>query len=194
MTKTLNTRTATAVLALSLAAALGAAPVAANAAPNGVTNCAASGQKQEKGAIIGALVGGLIGSKVSSNERGLGTAVGVVAGAAAGSYIGCNAQTKEAYAAGTYRSGGRTLAGYVQPARFERAGGQFAATTRVNLRAAPTTRARAVGMLQPGERFQALATTHGGRWVLVGRNGVGIGYVARAYVMPSGYQRTAWGY
>ncbi len=111
-----------------------------------------------------------------------------------GSYAGCNAQTREAYAAGTYRIDGRTLAGYVQPARFERAGGQFAATTRVNLRAAPTTSARAVGMLQPGERFQAMATTHGGRWVLVGKNGVGVGYVASRYVMPTGYQRAAYGY
>lgn len=194
MTKTLNTKITTAALALSVAAALGAAPMTASAAPNGVTSCAASGQKQEKGAIIGALVGGLIGSKISSNERGLGTAAGVVAGAAAGSYIGCSAQTKEAYATGTYQVGGRTLAGYVQPARFERAGGQFAATTRVNLRAAPTTSARSVGMLQPGERFQALATTNNGRWVLVGRNGVGIGYVAAAYARPSGYQQTAYGY
>jgi hypothetical protein len=194
MSKTLNAKITTAALALSVMAALGAAPVAANAAPNGVTNCAATGSKQEKGAIIGALVGGLIGSKVSSNERGLGTAVGVGVGAAVGSSIGCNAQVKEAYAQGTYQSGGRTLARYVQPARFERAGGQFAASTRVNLRAAPTTSARSVGMLQPGERFQALATANGGRWVLVGRNGVGVGYVARAYVMPSGYQRTAYGY
>lgn len=193
MTKTLNAKITTAALALSVAAALGAAPVAAQAA-NGVTNCAASGQKQEKGAIIGAVLGGLLGSQVSKNERAAGAVVGAGLGAAVGSSIGCNAQTKEAYATGTYRVGDRTLAGYVQPARFERAGGQFAATTRVNLRAAPTTRARAVGMLQPGERFQALATTNGGRWVLVGRNGVGIGYVARAYVMPSGYQRTAYGY
>lgn len=192
MTKTLNTKITAAALALSVAAALGAAPVTANAAPNGVTSCAASGQKQEKGAIIGALVGGLIGSKVSSNERGLGTAAGVVAGAAAGSYIGCSAQTRQAYANGTYQAGGRTLAQYVQPARFERAGGQFAATTRVNLRAAPTTSARSVGMLQPGERFQALATTNGGRWILVGRNGVGVGYVASAYARPSGYQQTAY--
>ena len=192
MTKTLNTKIITAALALSVAGALGAAPVAASAAPNGVTNCAASGQKQEKGAIIGALVGGLIGSKVASNERGLGTAVGVGVGAAAGSYIGCSAQTKEAYAQGTYQSGGRTLARYVQPARFERAGGQFAATTRVNLRAAPTKGARSVGMLQPGERFQALATANGGRWILVGRNGVGIGYVASAYARPSGNQQAAY--
>lgn len=194
MTKTLNSKFATVALALSVAGVLGAAPVAANAAPNGVTGCAASGQKQEKGALIGALVGGLLGSQVSKNERAAGAVVGAGLGAAVGSYAGCNAQTREAYAAGTYRSGGRTLAGYVQPARFERAGGQFAATTRVNLRAAPTTGARAVGMLQPGERFQALATANGGRWVLVGRDGVGIGYVASRYVMPTGYQRTAYGY
>lgn len=194
MTKTLNSKFATVALALSVGGVLGAAPVAANAAPNGVTGCAASGQKQEKGALIGALVGGLLGSQVSKNERAAGAVVGAGLGAAVGSYAGCNAQTREAYAAGTYRSGGRTLAGYVQPARFERAGGQFAATTRVNLRAAPTTGARAVGMLQPGERFQALATANGGRWVLVGRDGVGIGYVASRYVMPTGYQRTAYGY
>lgn len=194
MTKTLNSKFATVALALSVAGVLGTAPVAANAAPNGVTGCAASGQKQEKGALIGALVGGLLGSQVSKNERAAGAVVGAGLGAAVGSYAGCNAQTREAYAAGTYRSGGRTLAGYVQPARFERAGGQFAATTRVNLRAAPTTGARAVGMLQPGERFQALATANGGRWVLVGRDGVGIGYVASRYVMPTGYQRAAYGY
>jgi len=194
MIKTLNARTATAALALSIAAALSAAPVAATAAPNGVTNCAASGSKQETGAIVGAVIGGLLGSKLSSNERGAGTVVGAGVGAAVGSYAGCNAQVKEAYASGTYQVGGRTLARHVQPARFERAGGQYAATTRVNLRAGPTTSASVVGLLQPGERFQALATANGGRWVLVGRNGVGVGYVARAYVIPSGYQRAAYDY
>lgn len=193
MTETLNTHFARTALALSVVAALGVAPVAASAA-NGVTSCAASGQKQEKGAIIGAVIGGLLGSKISSNERAAGTVVGAGLGAAAGSYIGCNAQVKEAYAAGTYQSGGRTLAGFVKPARFERAGGQFAATTRVNLRAAPSTSAGRVGMLQPGERFQALATTNGGRWILVGRNGVGVGYMAAAYATPTGYQRTAYGH
>lgn len=194
MTKILNAKIGSATLALYVAAALGAAPVAANAAESGPFACAASGQKQEKGALIGAVLGGLLGSQVSKNERAAGAVVGAGLGAAVGSYAGCNTQVKEAYAAGTYQVGGRTLAGYVQPARFERAGGQYAATTRVNLRAAPTTSARAVGMLQPGERFQAMATTNNGRWVLVGRNGVGVGYVARAYVMPSGYQRAAYGY
>ena len=194
MTKTLNSKFITTALALSVAAAMGAAPVAANAAQSGPFACAASGQKQEKGALIGALLGGLLGSQVSKNERAAGAVVGAGLGAAVGSYAGCNKQVKEAYAAGTYRTGGRTLAGYVQPARFERAGGQYAATTRVNLRAAPTTRARAVGMLQPGERFQAMATANGGRWVLVGKNGVGIGYVSSRYVMPTGYQRAAYGY
>jgi len=194
MTKTLNAKITTAALALSVAAAMGAAPVAANAAQSGPFACAASGPKQEKGALIGALVGGLLGSQVSKNERAAGAVVGAGLGAAVGSYAGCNSQVKEAYASGTYRSGGRTLAGYVQPARFERLDGQFAATTRVNLRAAPTTGARAIGSLQRGERFQALATANNGRWVLVGRNGVGIGYVASAYVTPTGYQRTAYGY
>jgi len=194
MTKTLNAKITTAALALSVAAALGAAPVAANAAPNGVTGCAASGQKQEKGALIGALVGGLLGSQVSKNERAAGAVVGAGLGAAVGSYAGCNSQVKEAYAAGTYPVGGRPLAGHVQPGPFQRAGRPVPATPPGEPPPPPPTRARAVGMLQPGERFQALATTNGGRWVLVGRNGVGVGYVARAYVMPSGYQRAAYGY
>ncbi|MDP1737444.1 MAG: SH3 domain-containing protein [Caulobacter sp.] len=193
MTKVFDSQFAWAGLALSMAAALGSVPVAATAAQSGPFACAAAGQKQEKGALLGAVLGGLLGSQVSKNERAAGAVVGAGLGAAVGSYAGCNAQVKEAYAAGTYQSGGRTLAGYVQPARFERAGGQFAVTTRVNLRAGPTTSARSVGMLAPGERFQALATANGGRWVLVGRNGVGVGYVARAYVTPTGYQRAAYG-
>jgi len=43
-----------------------------------------------------------------------------------------------------------------------------------------------------GQDAAGIATANGGRWVLVGKNGVGVGYVARAYVMPTGYQRTAY--
>ncbi|MFZ5669613.1 MAG: SH3 domain-containing protein [Pseudomonadota bacterium] len=193
MTQVRSTTIAKAGLALSLAAALGATPFAASAAQSGPFACAAAGSKQEKGAMIGAVIGGLLGSQVSKNERAAGAVVGAGLGAAVGSYAGCNAQVKQAYAAGTYQVQGRTLAGYVEPARFERAGGPFYATTRLNLRAAPTTRARAVGMLQPGERFQAMAFANDGRWVLVGRNGVGVGYVARAYVAPAGgFQRAGY--
>ena len=45
----------------------------------------------------------------------------------------------------------------------------------------PATEAR----LQLGDPLQVLADTDEGRWVLVGRGGVGIGYVARSMICPT---------
>lgn len=198
-------------LALTLAATLGvvAAPVAASAQSYGrpadtPTTCSAPGGKQEGGALIGALIGGLLGSKVSKNERTAGAVIGAGLGAAAGGYIGCKAQANDArspYADGygygygresTYVRDGYRLASYVQPTRFQRAGGRFIATTTVNLRAAPDTRSNVVGRLNRGETFEALAYAQRGNWVLVSQRGVGIGYVAADYVRPTGYSRANW--
>lgn len=191
MTKTIAKIGLAAVLAAS--ASVAALPTIASAqSRDGVFSCSTPGQKQEGGALLGALIGGLIGSQVNDNERGGGALIGAGVGAAAGSYIGCKAQKSNAYTQDTYVTGGQRLAHWVQPARFERAGGRFVATTRVNLRAAPTTGSAPVGALTRGETFQALAYVKRGEWVLVGRNGVGIGYVHGAYVRPTGYNRTSW--
>lgn len=181
-------------LALTLAATLGvaAAPVTASAQPNGVVGCSAPGKKQEGGAILGAILGGLIGNKVASDEKAVGTVIGAGLGAAAGSAIGCQAQKNEAQNAGTYVSNGHRLASYVQPARFQRAGGRFIATSTVNLRSGPSTSAGKVGRLSRGETFTAMAYAKRGDWVLVSRGGVGVGYVNGAYVRPTGYQRASW--
>lgn len=181
-------------LALTLAATLGvaAAPVTASAQPNGVIGCSAPGKKQEGGAILGAILGGLIGNKVASDEKAVGTVLGAGLGAAAGSAIGCQAQKSEAQNAGTYVSNGYRLANYVQPARFQRAGGRFIATSTVNLRSGPSTSAGKVGQLSRGETFTAMAYARRGDWVLVSRNGVGVGYVSGAYVRPTGYQQASW--
>jgi outer membrane lipoprotein SlyB len=199
-----NSKFAKTGLALTLAATLGvaAAPVAASAQSYGSQSygqtkdtpftCATPGGKQEGGAVIGALLGGLLGSKVSKNERTAGALVGAGLGAAAGGYIGCKAQSNDADQRGTYVRDGYRLASYVQPASFQRAGGRFIATSTVTLRAAPSTRAGRLGTLTRGETFQAMAYTQRGQWVLVGQNGVGIGYVSSAYVRPTGYSQTRW--
>ncbi len=179
-------------LAISVAATLSVAPVAAHA-QTGVFNCGAEGKKQEGGAAIGAIVGGLLGSQVSKNERAAGAVVGAGLGAAAGSYLGCKAQTNDQRAQGVYTRDGQRLASYVQPARFERANMRMVASTNVSLRAGPSTSTGKVGSLYRGETFQAAAFANGGQWVLVSRDGVGIGYVHAGYVQPTGgYRNASW--
>jgi uncharacterized protein YcfJ len=180
-------------LAISVAATMVGAPMAANAQSAGVFRCDAPGSKQEGGAVIGAILGGLLGNQVAKNERTAGTVVGAGLGAAAGSYIGCKSQTNDGYAQGTYNRGGQRLASYVQPARFEKANIRMVAATNVSLRAGPSTSTSKVGLLQRGETFQAAAFANNGQWVLVSRNGVGIGYVHSGYVQPTGgYRNASW--
>ncbi|MDP3173937.1 MAG: SH3 domain-containing protein [Phenylobacterium sp.] len=157
--------------------------------------CDAPGSKQTGGAVIGALLGAVAGSNLARNDRGTGTAIGAVAGAAAGSAIGCKMQrtdqVRSAYGYGgyapanaTYVSRGYRLSSNLAPAPFERDGAGFVARSNLNLRSAPTTGAQRVGQLRAGERFQALARVRGTDWILVGENGVGVGYVHGAYVQP----------
>ena len=63
---------------------------------------------------------------------------------------------------------------------------QYMAPSRVNLRAGPSTRNAVVGQLRAGETVDALARVQGQNWLLVGRNGVGLGYVAESVVRPLG--------
>jgi hypothetical protein len=53
-----------------------------------------------------------------------------------------------------------------------------------------------VGSLRRGQTFQAAAYANDGQWVLVSRDGVGIGYVHAGYIRPvsGGYQQTGYGY
>jgi len=155
------------------------------------------------------LLGAAAGSNLAKNDRGTGTAIGAVVGAATGSYVGCKMQrtdqAQNAYGYGqqyqpahqqpsTYSHAGYRLSGDISPARYVRDGGAFAASSNLNLRGAPSTSARKVGSLQAGERFQALARVRGTDWILVGQNGVGVGYVSGRYAQPVGYQYAAYGY
>ena len=183
--------TATKKIALGLAMSatalsLAAAP-AANAMPQklgGVIGCNASGGKQEVGAVVGGLLGALAGNKLAKNDRGTGTAIGAVVGAGAGSYAGCQMQKTRAEqnAGGVYVSDGIRVANAVDAAPMSKMKGAYVARSNLNLRAAATTRGQAVGSVRAGEVFQALGRTGDGRWILVGQDGVGVGYVSSAYV------------
>jgi uncharacterized protein YgiM (DUF1202 family) len=187
-TKTIGGGLAAAILAGALA--LGAATQASA----GVTGCSAPGGKQEVGAVIGGLVGGLIGNQIGGRHATGETIAGAAVGAAAGSAIGCEAQKDRAerYGSATYTKGGYRLYRNVSPASYDRIGATFVAESGVNLRAAPTTGSAKVGRLHAGERFQALAEVRGTDWILVGRNGVGVGYVRGDFVRPAGHRYAAY--
>jgi hypothetical protein len=179
-TKTIGGGLAAAILAGALALGAG------SSASAGVTGCSAPGGKQEAGAVIGAVLGGVIGNQVGGRHATGETVVGAAAGAAAGSAIGCEAQKSRARNAGTYSHNGYRLQGNVTAASYSRINETFVADSGVNLRAAPSTNSARVGRLQPGERFQALAEVRGSDWILVGQNGVGVGYVRGDFVSPAG--------
>lgn len=199
-------RPAISAAAVSAVLVGGMAPAAQAAAPEGlnpVIGCQAPGGKQEAGAMIGALFGAAVGSNLAKNDRGTGTAIGAVVGAGVGSAIGCKLQEQrqarevsanEAQGFGqVYSSGGIKLAQYVQPARYERTNLQMAARTNVSIRSGPGTQYGRTGGLVTGQTFQALGLVSGSNWILIGRNGIGIGYVHGAYVSPvGGFQRTSY--
>lgn len=198
---------ALATLAGMLAAGAVSAPANAQAyrTPTGgglgsIVSCDASGNKQVGGAVIGALLGAVAGSNLAKNDRGTGTAIGAAVGAASGSYVGCKMQRDAVgqngggYQQATYVHNGYRLNGDLAPARYTRDGGTFVANSTLNLRAAPTTNSSRVGSLRAGEAFQALARVSGTEWILVGQNGVGVGYVHGAYVAPAGYRTASYGY
>lgn len=72
----------------------------------------------------------------------------------------------------------------VSPAtRVSNEGGAFAATGRVNVRAAPNANAPVVDRLQPGEVLQAAGAAAGG-WLAIQDEGLIQGYVSRSVVRP----------
>ena len=171
-----------------------------------IVSCDAKGGKQGTGAIVGALLGAAAGSNLAKHDRGTGTAVGAAIGAATGSYVGCkmqrdaqeksitnaNANANDSLQPAVYSHEGYRLSGDIAPASFVGTSQQYVAKTTLNLRGAPTKAGTRVGQLQPGERFQALARVRGTDWVLVGQNGVGVGYVSGRYAQPVGYQTVAY--
>lgn len=186
---TLNSTTRTFALGLAMTASaltLVSAPAAfaVEQKMGGVIGCNAAGSKQEVGAVIGGLLGAVAGNNLAKNERGAGTAIGAVAGAGAGSYIGCKMQKKDARQAvgGAYKYDGVRFANSVQAQPVTKINGKYVARSNLNLRASASTRGAKVGGVGAGQTFQALGRTGDGKWILVGQDGVGVGYVSSAYV------------
>ena len=190
MTKTTKTLGKTIAMTLAMSATaltMVAAPTTASAMSQklgGVIGCNASGGKQEVGAVIGGLLGAVAGNKLAKNDRGTGTAIGAVVGAGAGSYAGCQMQKTRAAdnAGGVYSSNGIRVSNAVDASPMTKIKGKYVARSNLNLRAAASTRGQAVGSVRAGEVFQALGRTGDGKWILVGQDGVGVGYVSSAYV------------
>jgi uncharacterized protein YgiM (DUF1202 family) len=62
----------------------------------------------------------------------------------------------------------------------------YTARSTANLRAGPSTSTAVVGKLRAGEQLDGLARVRGQNWILVGRNGTGIGYVSESVVRACG--------
>ena len=188
MTKTIGAGATAAILAGILSLGMN------TAASAGVVGCSAPGGKQEAGAVIGGLVGGIIGNQVGGRHATGETIVGAGVGAAAGSAIGCEAQknSARAYGSSTYTRNGYRLSSDLAPARYSRICDTVGAESGVHLRGAPSNRSATVGRLQGGERFQALARVRGTEWILVGRDGAGVGYVRDDFVQPVGHRYAAY--
>ena len=190
MTKTTKTLGKTIAMTLAMSATaltMAIAPTTASAMSQklgGVIGCNASGGKQEVGAVIGGLLGAVAGNKLAKNDRGTGTAIGAVVGAGAGSYAGCQMQKTRAAdnAGGVYSSNGIRVSNAVDASPMTKIKGKYVARSNLNLRAAASTRGQAVGSVRAGEVFQALGRTGDGKWILVGQDGVGVGYVSSAHV------------
>ena len=155
---------AIAATALISSGALFAAPALADqtgGGPGSIINCDASGNRQANGAVIGAIGGAIVGNNVSKGKNA--PIVGALAGAAAGSYIGCQQQRERAASRGT---------------------GQFAATSQVNVRTAPSTSAQHIITLAAGQRVQVVS--YSGNWARVRIANGQVGYVSASYLRPTG--------
>lgn len=148
------------------------------------------------GAALGAAAGSYIGCKMQVSDQQKAEAAARAA-LESGRYQSWN--NSETGASGDVRvvstqGGGKPvsmaglrLASGVQLAdSYSGAGGRYEARGPVNLRAAPSTSAPLLGRFKAGEGFDALARVNGTGWLLAGRKGVGIGYVADSVVRPAG--------
>lgn len=85
----------------------------------------------------------------------------------------------------------------VQPQySYTGASGQYEATNRVNLRGRPSADAPIVGTVERRDSIDAIARVRGQGedWLLAGRNGVAIGYVAESLMRPASPPANAGGY
>jgi hypothetical protein len=153
------------------------------------------------GAALGAAAGSYVGCRMQSNDQARAQSAVKLALDQGGSQTWSNPQTgasgridviSSSYGPPLLGSSLRFSPGVQTLASYDALGGQqYYAPGTVNLRVAPSTRAAIAGRLASGERFDALGSTAGGSWILVGRGGSAVGYVSASVVRPSGAAPTA---
>jgi surface antigen len=70
---------------------------------------------------------------------------------------------------------------------YDAVGGDYTARSTANLRSGPSTTGKVVGKLSSGERVRVLGGAPNSNWLLVGRDGYGVGYVSASLLSQSGY-------
>jgi surface antigen len=70
---------------------------------------------------------------------------------------------------------------------YDAVGADYTARSTANLRSSPSTSGKVVGKLSAGERVEVLGGAPNSAWVLVGRNGYGVGYVSSALLTQGAY-------
>jgi surface antigen len=70
---------------------------------------------------------------------------------------------------------------------YDAVGGDYTARSTANLRSGPSTSGKVVGKLSAGERVEVLGGAPNSNWLLVGRNGYGVGYVSASLLSQAGY-------
>jgi uncharacterized protein YgiM (DUF1202 family) len=110
-------------------------------------------------------------------------------------YVPENAVRAEA----DYAAGGGYGGGYAQPISrqqirlgtgvswanaYESAAPLYSVRSNANLRATPSLQGRSLGQLYRGDEVEAIAKVQGQPWILVGRNGSGIGYMHESVLDP----------
>jgi surface antigen len=149
------------------------------------------------GAAAGAAAGGYIGCRMQSTDAALAEQATKKTLETGVSQTWSNSRTGNSGRIAVVSSSygppidGRNIrysAGVQSQPSFEATGGGYVASANANLRAGPSTKSAVVGKLASGESFDALGVVPTGGWVLVGRNGYGVGYAAASLVRPNGQQ------
>ena len=148
------------------------------------------------GAAVGAAAGSYIGCRMQRSDQAKAQAATQYALDRGGNRSWTNPETgasgdvrvvsTQPYGEPVSLSGLRFAPGVEPASGYESDGGRYAPRSTVNLRGQPTTAGPIVGKLRSGESVEALARVAGSDWILAGRNGEAIGYVAGSVVRPVG--------
>jgi surface antigen len=164
----------------------------------GLAGNSLSGHERTLGTVLGAAVGAAAGSYIgckmqrSDADKAEAAARQALDGRGAQNWSNPETGASGSVTATALPGGGpgpslaglRLAPGVELAAAYEGAPERYAARSAVNLRAAPSLSSRAVGKLAKGEQVEVIGRVGGATWLLVGRDGVGVGYASEAAMRP----------